>query len=116
MSSRERWTVYPLLFLAIGLALRAVALPPERLDVDTIEAARVICGEIVVTSDDGTKLVHVGRVKGQGGGRIEISDHDGHEAVAVGTGPEGRDGTVEVFDAEGATIGLLDAKDLVPAE
>ena len=116
MSSRERWTVYPLLFLAIGLALRAVALPPERLDVDTIEAARVICGEIVVTSDDGTKLVHVGRVKGQGGGRIEISDRDGHEAVAVGTGPEGRDGTVEFFDAEGATIGLLDAKDLVPAE
>jgi len=116
MSSRERWTVYPLLFLAIGLALRAVALPPERLDVDTLEAGRVVCGEIVVTSGDGTKLVHVGRVRGQGGGRIEISDRDGREAVAIGTGPEGRDGTVEFFDAEGGTIGLLDATDLVPAE
>ena len=30
MTSRERWTVYPLLFLAIGLAVRAVAIPEER--------------------------------------------------------------------------------------
>jgi hypothetical protein len=28
MTSRERWTVYPLLFLAIGLALRAATIPP----------------------------------------------------------------------------------------
>jgi len=113
MSSRERWTVYPLLFLAIGLALRAVALPPERLEIDTLEAGRVFCGEIVVTND-GTKLVHIGRVKGAGGGRIEISDRDGHEAVALGTGPEGRDGSVEFFDAEGETVGLLDAAVLSP--
>lgn len=115
MSTRERWTVYPLLFLAIGLALRAVAVPPERLDVDTLEAARVFCGEIVVTNDEGTKLVHIGRVKGGGGGRIEISDHDGNESVALGTGPEGRDGAIEFFDAEGETIGLLDAAVLKPA-
>jgi hypothetical protein len=114
MSTRERWTVYPLLFLAIGLALRAVAVPPERLEVDTLEAARVVCGEVVVTND-GTKLVHIGRVKGAGGGRIEISDRDGNEAVAVGTGPEGRDGSIEFFDAEGETIGLLDAAVLKPA-
>jgi len=115
MSTRERWTVYPLLFLAIGLALRAVAVPPERLDVDTLEAARVFCGEIVVTNDEGTKLVHIGRVKGAGGGRIEISDRDGNESVALGTGPEGRDATIEFFDAEGETIGLLDAAVLTPA-
>jgi len=115
MSTRERWTVYPLLFLAIGLALRAVALPPERLELDTLEAARVFCGEIVVENDDGTKLIHIGRVKGAGGGRIEISDREGHEAVALGTGPEGRDGSIEFFDADGETIGLLDAAVLQPA-
>jgi hypothetical protein len=69
----------------------------------------VVCGEIVVTSSDGTKLVHIGRVKGGGGGRIEISDRAGAEAVAIGTGPEGREGSVEFFDAEGETTRLLDA-------
>ncbi|MFM7207304.1 MAG: hypothetical protein ACKO4T_11635 [Planctomycetaceae bacterium] len=115
MTSRERWTVYPLLFFAIGLALRAVTIPPPTLTVDVLEAGRVICGEIVVNAADGTKLVHVGRVKGGGGGRIEISDRAGDEAVAVGTGPEGRDGRIEFFDAEGETTGLLDAKVLSPA-
>ena len=109
MTSRERWTVYPLLFLAIGLALRAATIPPADLEVDSLEAGRVVCGEIVVTSDDGTKLVHIGRVKGGGGGRIEISDRAGAEAVAIGTGPEGREGSVEFFDAEGATTRMLEA-------
>ena len=75
----------------------------------------MFCGEIVVTSDDGTKLVHIGRVKGGGGGRIEISDRTGTEAVAIGTGPEGREGSVEFFDAEGTTTHLFDAKTLEPA-
>lgn len=115
MSSRERWTVYPLLFLAIGLALRAATIPPAELTVDAIEVGRVTCGEIVVTSDDGTRLVHIGRVKGGGGGRIEISDRTGAEAVAIGTGPESRDGEIEFFDARGTTTGLLDATALEPA-
>jgi hypothetical protein len=110
MTSRERWTVYPLLFLAIGLALRAVTVPPEKLMVDELEAGRIVCGEIVIASDDGTKLVHLGRVKGAGGGRIEISDLDGAEAIAIGTGPEGRDGVVEFFDAEGQTTDSLRAR------
>ena len=112
MTIRERWTVYPLLFLAIGLALRAATIPPAELEVDTVEAGRVVCGEIVVTSEDGTKLIHIGRVKGGGGGRIEISDRTGAEAVAIGTGPEGRDGSVEFFDVEGTTTSLLDATSL----
>ncbi|MFM8736027.1 MAG: hypothetical protein ACKOC8_12655 [Pirellulales bacterium] len=101
MTTRERWTVYPLLFLAIGLALRGVAVPPARFTAGSIETGRVVCGEIVVTSDEGTKLVHIGRVKGGGGGRIEINDSLGKEAVAIGTGAEGRDGSLEFFDAAG---------------
>ena len=102
MSSRERWTVYPLLFLAIGLAVRAAALPAERFETlaaGTVEAEQIICREIVVTGTDGTVLVHIGRVVGGGGGRIEIKDADGVDAIAVGTRPESRDGVVERFDA-----------------
>jgi hypothetical protein len=99
MTSRERWTVYPLLFLAIGLALRAAVLSEEA--AETLEAPRLVCRELVVTGADGTVLVHAGRVVGGGGGRIEIKDAAGVDAVAIGTGTAGRDGVVEFFDAEG---------------
>jgi hypothetical protein len=111
MSSRERWTVYPLLLLSIGLALRAVLVPPDRLEVGTVEANRVLCGEIVVSDDSGeVKLVHIGRVKGGGGGRIEVNDREGLESVAIGTSADGREGAVEFFDADGITTGRLTAE------
>ena len=104
MSSRERWTVYPLLFLAIGLAVRAAALPAERFETlaaGTVEAEQIICREIVVTGTDGTVLVHIGRVVGGGGGRIEIKDEKGVDSIAIGTRPQNRSGAVECYDAEG---------------
>lgn len=113
MSSRERWTVYPLLFLAIGLAVRAAALPAvrfETLSAGAVEADQLVCREIVVTGTDGTVLVHIGRVVGGGGGRVEIKDAGGIDAIAIGTRPEGRDGGVERFDAQGRPV------DDVPAE
>jgi len=101
MTSRERWTVYPLLFLALGLALRAAVLAePEQ----KLELARVVCRELLVTTADGTVLVHAGRVVGGGGGRIEIKDAAGIDAVAIGTGTGGRDGVVEFFDAAGEPV------------
>lgn len=104
MTSRERWTVYPLLFLAIGLAVRAVAIPEERFAaarVADLEAARLTCREIVVEADDGTVLIHMGRVINAGGGRIEIKDARGTDSIAIGTRPDDRAGAVECYDAEG---------------
>jgi hypothetical protein len=104
MTSRERWTVYPLLFLAIGLAVRAVAVPDEKLAaarVGALETARLTCREIVVEAEDGTVLIHMGRVIGAGGGRIEIKDEKGVDSIAIGTGPQDRSGTVECYDADG---------------
>lgn len=107
MTSRERWTVYPLLFLAIGLAMRAVVQPLDRVDMvraDAVDAGQVVCREFLVTGSDGTVLVHIGRVVGGGGGRIEIKDARGTDAIAIGTRPEGRDGHVERFDAAGEPV------------
>ena len=104
MTSRERWTVYPLLFLAIGLAIRAAVVPPERFEaaqVDGLQATRLVCREIVVESDDGTVLIHMGRVVGVGGGRIEIKDEHGVDSIAIGTRPANRNGAVECYDNEG---------------
>ena len=112
MTSRERWTVYPLLFLALGLAVRAIAVPQGEFGaarVDSLESTRLVCKEIVIENDDGTILVHMGRVVKGGGGRIEIKDKDGVDTIAVGTTPDDRNGVVEFFDAKGEPSGQLSA-------
>ena len=124
MTTRERWTVYPLLFLAIGLALRGAA-PATDADgtvrVGAIDAVSVACRELRVETDDGTTLVHVGRVRGGGGGRIEIRDAQGRESVAVGTRPGRPEGGIEFFEPDGresarlTTTGLGDPPPDAPA-
>ena len=117
MSSRERWTVYPLLFLALGLAMRAIAVPQGEFDaarVDSLESTRLVCKEIVIENDDGTILLHMGRVVGGGGGRIEIKDNDGVDTMAVGTRPEDRAGGLEFFDAQGKPTGRLSSPPPAP--
>jgi hypothetical protein len=118
MTSRERWTVYPLLFLALGLAVRSIAVPQGEFAaarVDALESTRLVCREILIENDEGTVLVHMGRVVGGGGGRIEIKDKDGVDSLAIGTRPDDRDGVVEFFDAEGEPAGGLSAPPPVPA-
>lgn len=115
MTTRERWTVYPLLFLAIGLAMRAQSGAPDldgRQRVEVLDAASVICRELRVESADGATLVHLGRVKGGGGGRIEIRDAKGNDSVAVGTRPGRSEGGVEFFDFDGAESARLTAAGL----
>ena len=114
MTTRERWTVYPLLFLAIGLAIRAaiiaegrLAVRIDELEAHAVQAGQVSCESLLVTGTDGTPLVHLGRVVGGGGGRIEIKDATGVDAVAIGTQAESRDGVVEFFDAAGEPAGRI---------
>ena len=52
MSNRERWTVYPLLFLTLGIALKDKI--TKRTDTDT-----VICKNLVVTDRQGAQQVIV---------------------------------------------------------
>ena len=111
MNSRERWTVYPLLFLALGLAVRAVAIPAESLSaakVNELEALRLTCREIIIHGDDGTVLVRMGRVE-DAGGRIEIKDQLGRNAIAIGTRSDAHGGGVEYFDADGNAVGTSSA-------
>lgn len=52
MSNRERWVIYPLLFLALGFALKPKFVPPEKFKCRLIE-----CDELIV----GRNLVAVGK-------------------------------------------------------
>lgn len=61
MNERERWIVYPLLFLALGVALR------DKLSEQT-NTKLIRCQELVVTGEEiagqeGAMLVHIGAVK-----------------------------------------------------
>jgi hypothetical protein len=106
MTSRERWTVYPLLLLAIGLALRAGPADRRQL-VGTLTGDTFICKELAIVNDEGKILVHAGRVVGGGGGRIELRDAAGRNAVCIGTTADSREGVVEFYDANGNLIGRL---------
>ena len=110
MSSRERWTVYPLLLLAIGLAVRSAGPPEPHVVTDTLSAAQIRCRELRVETEDGTVLIHMGRVVDGGGGRIEIKDATGTDAIAIGTGPATREGRVERFDKEGRPLASTTGK------
>ena len=48
MTSRERWTIYPLLLLAIGIALRDQFPSSGTRFVGRLEAAQIICDELAV--------------------------------------------------------------------
>jgi hypothetical protein len=106
MTTRDRWTVYPLLLLAIGLALRAG--PADRRQLGgPIAGDTVVCKELAIVDDQGTIVVHAGRVISGGGGRIEIRDAAGRNAVCIGTAADWREGAVEFFDAQGNLVGRL---------
>lgn len=108
MTTRERWTVYPLLLLAIGLAVRgsgSVPGPAPGRHEGSVTADTIYCKEFAVVTDNGQIVVHAARVKDGGGGRVEIRDAQGIDSMAIGTTAESRDGVIEFFDAEGHVIG-----------
>ncbi len=120
MTTRERWIVYPLLFLALGVALRDKLVPPDPLRAyaikvheidcdgvikcDGLNARQAECGELksVLTTtrvatvigpggDDGVRL---GFVEGRGG-QIEVCGQGGKVVALVGADRDGRTGLVE---------------------
>jgi hypothetical protein len=68
MNERERWIVYPLLFLALGVALR------DKL-VDRTTAKSIVCQELSIVDEESTGqqpqriLARIGRTKPKPGGK-----------------------------------------------
>ncbi|MBM4022781.1 MAG: hypothetical protein FJ284_11180 [Planctomycetes bacterium] len=116
MTMKERWTVYPLLLLAIGLSVRDELIGRTDASRDTITAEAVVCRELAILGDDDGSgalapiVLHAGRAEGGGGGRIEIRDADGIDAMALGTSAGSREGAVEFFGGQAQLLGTLGPK------
>lgn len=61
MSTRERWTVYPLVFLSLFMAARDKLVPREKVAFRTLE-----CQQLVVTNINDEKLISMGETDDAG--------------------------------------------------
>jgi len=110
MNSRERWTVYPLLFLALGLALRDKVIPPLRfgnfgmaLNSGEVAARKIECGEILA-----------GRVVCQGPAEcrtLVVQGPKGLPIVGIGPDQKSSNGVLETFTADGRPLLQLHSSD-----
>ncbi|MHB1037427.1 MAG: hypothetical protein ACYC35_21125 [Pirellulales bacterium] len=119
MTSRERWTVYPLLFLALGISLKTKVSPTlkvpfvecEYLEVthqlhaplarcNQLSAAQLECQDLAVLGSGGKNRVRMGTGT-NGTGRIEVYGKKDKAIVAIGSDDAGRTGAVDTMTSEG---------------
>lgn len=82
MSDRERWTIYPLLFLALALSLRDRVFPPR----PTALSAR----QLTIVGEDGRPNILLrGSDEAGGASVIELLNAEGNTAWIVVAGPGG---------------------------
>ncbi len=120
MSTRDRWTVYPLLFLALGIALRSKV--TSTIDVDSLTSRRtettlvnaaqvtaksVLCDDLQITGKDGKPRVRLGTTRVNTGG-IEVYGRDGNLVAAMTVDPDTDRASLRLQTADGTpqvTIG-----------
>lgn len=113
MSTRERWIVYPLIFLTLGIALRDKL--TYRVRTNEIEAQRVVCNQLVakhqidcqtmvVHSPKGNPVAVIGTDAATQGGLIETFSSQGVPQVRIQS-TEGS-GVVTAIDQAGKTVTL----------
>jgi hypothetical protein len=116
MTTRDRWTIYPLLFLAIGLALnaciqsqadhsafegklvRAARLEGDLVRGEKIEGDVVICKELVVINESGKPVVQVTTNKA-GAGVLQTANGNGAFQVVLTADSAG--GVLRTLDVNG---------------
>jgi hypothetical protein len=94
MSDRERWIVYPLLFMTLGIALRDKVVPPSFLGDNSM---RLVAGE---TSSRGIRCGEM-RANHIVCDRLDVTNGE-RPVVVLGTDSSTRGGIVETFSNQGA--------------
>jgi hypothetical protein len=86
LSSRERWIVFPLLFLSLGISLRDKLVPPSRSQAVEVHAESVVCRRLAVVDEANHVIVQLGAVDAE----MESLLRQLPTATAVAVGSDGR--------------------------
>jgi hypothetical protein len=89
MSTRERWTIYPLLFLALGAALR------DKLTA-TVDSRFITCEDLEIVDHRGQLQMHLTGHEGDSG-KLLVLEH-GEPRVVISSSKAG--GAVTALDSE----------------
>lgn len=105
MTTRERWIVYPLLFLTLGIGIRDKVAPPNPrfmrpgVNAMNVRCLNLECQDLTVTGPNGEKRVRVGNTPNQAG-QIEIYGSDHTMVMVAGADNTGRSGRVQTLAAD----------------
>jgi hypothetical protein len=102
MSDRERWIVYPLLFLAIGLAMRSDI--EQQDEGHAGQADLVRCKAIEVIGPEGKPTVSIS-TSSKGDGLLEMGNAQGDLESRLGANAAGA--TLQLLDHEGKIYALV---------
>lgn len=105
MTTRERWVVYPLLFLTLGITLRDKVAPPNPrfmrpgMNAQQVRCVRLQCQDLSITGPNGENRVRVGITPNQAG-QIEIYGSDQTMVMVAGADNTGRTGRLQTLAAD----------------
>jgi hypothetical protein len=91
MSTRDRWIVYPLLFLALGTAIKPKLVPAER----------VTCRTLEVVDDDLRTRIRMTAATASDDGEIRIANQLGKSVVVLRADSATQAGLVETLNGNG---------------
>ena len=104
MSNRERWVVYPLLFLSIGLGLRKFDLQEANQEGPTAGVDTLRCKTLEIVAADGKPRMSIG-TNALGDALLETSTADGKPLARISSNASGA--ALNLFDRAGqSTIRL----------
>jgi hypothetical protein len=112
MSSRERWIVYPLLFLTFGITMRMALIekyfPPKHLQIEEIVANQIRCNDMQSANRIASPSVIAAGVQCEA---MQIVGPKGRPTVVVGTDAKTKGGSITTLSSAGAPGVLLKSTD-----
>jgi hypothetical protein len=115
MTDRERWIVYPLLFMALGFGLRnGIEIQAEHQDARVLQTESIRCRELRVVDESGKTVTHLGVSSTNGEGIIEcgeihVFNEHGKAIAQIKANPDSGAGTFQAANGNGTWQAVLSA-------